>query len=78
MATHLVVPRPDRTGYDIEVTDANGGRHTMLGFMTKAEAEEWIDADRKGSEISGRMQFRLPQLTDRVLGWFSADSGVEC
>ncbi len=57
MAIHTVVPRPDHTGYDIEVVDANGGRHTMLGFMTKAEADEWIVGDRKVSEIRGCMKF---------------------
>jgi hypothetical protein len=46
MPTYNVTPRPDGTGFDIEVESLNGARQTMMGFPSEAEAEKWIAADK--------------------------------
>ena len=46
--TYMIVDRGDGAGYNVELTDAIGVRHTMLGFETEAEARVWIEQDRRG------------------------------
>ena len=46
-ATYAITSRADLTGFDIAVVAADGSRHTMLGFKTKAEAEAWIQEDQR-------------------------------
>ena len=47
MPTYSVVFRPDRSAYDVMVSDDVGARHTILGFKTEAAAQEWIAEDRR-------------------------------
>ena len=47
MNTYTVVPRRDGLGYDILVVSDNGVTQTILGFKTEADAEAWIDDDKK-------------------------------
>ena len=48
MATYTIAPRSNQGGFDVAVIGDNGGaRQTMLGFKTKAEAEAWVDDDKK-------------------------------
>ena len=50
LATYTITSRAfgaDLTGFDIAVVATDGSRHTMLGFRTMAEAEAWIEADRR-------------------------------
>jgi hypothetical protein len=54
MASYLIVPRDDgSSGYEIRVVSDTGGRHTMLGFATEADAEIWISEDRRLNKDSG-------------------------
>ena len=48
MQTYMIVDRGDGAGYNVELTDAIGVRHTMLGFETEAEAQVWIEQDQRG------------------------------
>jgi hypothetical protein len=54
MATYTLMPRRDGDGYDIRVVDADGARHTMLGFKTEADATTWIAHDTKIEEARER------------------------
>ena len=47
MSIYTIVRRPDQSGYDIHIKHESGGRHTVLGFKTEAEAKAWIEADQK-------------------------------
>jgi len=53
MGTYTIVARPDGAGYHIKVVAANGGRHTMLGFKTQAEARKWIATDEAADQAAG-------------------------
>jgi hypothetical protein len=47
--TYMIVDREGGAGYNVELTDAIGVHHTILGFETEAEAQVWIEQDRMGS-----------------------------
>ena len=47
MATYTISPRSNQAGFDVAVIGDDGARQTMLGFQTKAEAEAWIDEDKR-------------------------------
>jgi hypothetical protein len=49
MATYTIVPpkRPQQAGYIIQIVGDDGARHTMLGFDSEEQAEEWIPLDRQ-------------------------------
>ena len=44
MATYDIEPRQSQAGYKVTMIDGDGVRHTVLGFGTEAEAEDWIAA----------------------------------
>jgi hypothetical protein len=63
MATYTVVPRVERTGFHVAVRGSDGIRQTILGFETRAEAEAWIDHDKRLSAAQAARQStgsRLP------------------
>ena len=45
----MIVDRDDGAGYNVELTDAIGVHHTILGFETEAEAQVWIEQDQRVS-----------------------------
>jgi hypothetical protein len=47
MATYTVMQRKRQPGYRVEVVSDDGSRHTILGFDTEAEAQAWIEQDRR-------------------------------
>jgi hypothetical protein len=49
MATYTIVPpkRPQQAGYIIQIVGEDGARHTMLGFDSEEQAEEWVAHDRQ-------------------------------
>ena len=49
MQTYMIVDQEDGAGCNVELTDAIGVHHTILGFETEAEAQVWIEQDRMGS-----------------------------
>ena len=54
MATYTITPRSGGDGYDIRVVGADGVRQTILGFNTKAAAQEWIAYDQVlGDRVRG-------------------------
>jgi hypothetical protein len=54
MATYTIIPRSGADGYDIGVIGADGIHQTMLGFKTKAAAQEWIAHDQAlGDRVRG-------------------------
>jgi hypothetical protein len=55
MTTYNILPRPDGSGFDVEVVGGDGVHHTILGFATEAEAEEWIVSDRVREGSIGRL-----------------------
>lgn len=42
MSIYTVATNADRSGWNVFVKFENGGRHTILGFKTEAEARAWI------------------------------------
>jgi hypothetical protein len=42
MAIYTVIPRADRSGFDVAITGAGGAHQTTLGFASKDEASAWI------------------------------------
>jgi hypothetical protein len=54
MATYTINPRTGASGFDIEITGADGVRQTILGFETESEANAWIERDkRRDTDKSG-------------------------
>jgi hypothetical protein len=47
--TYMIVDREGAAGYIVEVTDAIGVHHTILGFETETEAQVWIEQDQRAS-----------------------------
>jgi hypothetical protein len=47
--TYMIVGREDGAGYNVELTDAIGVHHTILGFETEPEARIWIEQDQRMS-----------------------------
>jgi hypothetical protein len=55
--TYTVIPRTSGDGFDIRVVGADGGVHTILGFLTEEDAGTWIKGDRAISErVEGRFR----------------------
>ena len=50
MTAYKVVPDTD-SGFVIEVV-SDGVRHTMLGFITEADAFAWVEADQARTPTS--------------------------
>ena len=44
---HYTIVQGQHRAFRIKVASDDGSRHTMLGFETKAEAQEWITADQR-------------------------------
>jgi hypothetical protein len=47
MTTYTITPNSDGTGFNIGIAGNDGTRQTMLGFATEAEAETWIEQDKR-------------------------------
>jgi hypothetical protein len=47
MSNYTVLPRRRQPGYKVEVQGDDGTRHTLLGFTTEAEAQAWVETDKK-------------------------------
>jgi hypothetical protein len=47
MATYEIKPSSHGSGFRVEVLSDNGTRHTMLGFDTEVEANEWVKDDKE-------------------------------
>ena len=64
MATYTVAPRSNQAGFAVAVIGDDGARQTMLGFKTKADAEAWIDDDKKREprQIHGGVSFGCRQI----------------
>ena len=52
MAKYNINPGEGGVGFDISIVSDNGGRHTMLGFKTVTEADDWIAEDERLSAFS--------------------------
>jgi hypothetical protein len=62
-STYTITSRADLAGFDIAVVATDGSRHTMLGFKTMAEAEAWIEQDRRRDRLRAK---RLPVHKSRL------------
>jgi hypothetical protein len=47
MVTYTIIPRPDKSGFDIAIIGEDGARQTMLDFNTEADARAWIAQDER-------------------------------
>jgi hypothetical protein len=47
MAIYTIIPHSEGDGFDVALIGDNGVRQTMLGFATEADAESWIECDRR-------------------------------
>jgi hypothetical protein len=53
--TYMIVDREGGAGYNVELTDAIGVHHTILGFETEAEAQVWIEQDQMVSSGAAQL-----------------------
>lgn len=65
MSTYTITPAGDDAGFHIGVVGSDGARHTMLGFASMAEAEAWIEQDRRLTDVS--TQFQEEEASNAVL-----------
>ena len=49
MATYRIIPKVDRTDFDVAIAGNDGARQTLLGFKTHADAQAWIARDKRSS-----------------------------
>jgi hypothetical protein len=47
MATYTIIPLADGISHNVVVISDSGTCHTMRGFETEADAEEWIAHDKE-------------------------------
>ena len=47
MTTYTIIPTDNGASFNIGVAGSDGTRQTMLGFVSEAEAEEWINQDKR-------------------------------
>jgi hypothetical protein len=47
MTTYTIIPAGDGSSFNIGIAGSNGARQTMLGFASEAEAEVWINRDKR-------------------------------
>jgi hypothetical protein len=52
MTTYTILPHGDGSSFNISVVGSNGARQTMLGFASEAEAQAWIDRDKRLSGVT--------------------------
>jgi hypothetical protein len=62
MSVYTVEPHGDGCSFDVKVVGQSGARHTILGFCIEAEAEAWIESDK-------RFDNSTPVDDDRLTGW---------
>jgi hypothetical protein len=58
MATYTVKAQRDPVSYSVDIVGDNGARQTMLGFVSQAAAEAWIDQDKRADASDAN---RLPR-----------------
>jgi hypothetical protein len=58
MTTYTITARAAHDGYDIAIVGSDGARQTLLGFRTEAEAEAWIEQDKRLNTAED--PFRVP------------------
>jgi hypothetical protein len=61
MATYTLIPNPGQS-FHVAIVGNDGARQTLLGFETKADAQEWIARDRLRSrpdDLSMPGDFRM-------------------
>jgi hypothetical protein len=64
--TYMIVEQEDGAGCNVELTDAIGVHHTILGFETEAEAQVWIEQDQRGSSGAAQVTpINEPHITVR-------------
>jgi len=51
MTTYTIIPTSDGSAFHIGVAGSDGARQTMLGFTSEAEAEAWINQDKRLSRV---------------------------
>ena len=65
MQTYMIVDREDGAGYNVELTDAIGVHHTILGFETEPEAQIWIEQDQRMS-IGAAQVLAMTSIAQRI------------
>ena len=63
--TYMIVDREDSAGYNVELIDAIGVHHTILGFQTETEAQAWIKQDQMVS-IGAAQATAITSITERI------------
>jgi len=53
MAAYTIIPHAGFTSFDVAVIGANGGKQTMFGFQTEADADAWIAQDQALTDRAG-------------------------
>ena len=61
----MIVDREDGAGYNVELIDAIGVHHTILGFETETEAQAWIEQDQRVS-IGAAQSTAITSIADRI------------
>jgi len=52
---------PNGNGYLIQVVGDTGARNTMLGFMSRKEAEVWVATDQARGKINQGADLAIPE-----------------
>jgi hypothetical protein len=55
VAMYMVLPRRRQSGFKVELIDDDGVRRTILGFKSEAEAQAWIEEDRRLNAFRGSL-----------------------
>jgi hypothetical protein len=63
--TYMIVGRDDGAGYNVELIDAIGVHHTILGFETETEAQAWIKQDQRVS-IGAAQATATTSIAERI------------
>ncbi len=50
MSTYTIISAPDGSGFHVGIAGSDGTRQTILGFTSQAEAEAWINQDKRLNE----------------------------
>ncbi|HYZ22900.1 MAG TPA: hypothetical protein VE690_12155 [Rhodopila sp.] len=51
MPRYTILPRRRQPGYKLEIVTDEGSHHTILGFQSEAEAQEWAERDQKLDQV---------------------------
>jgi hypothetical protein len=74
MNTYTISSHPEGPEYEVHVIGYDGIRQTMLGFVSKADAESWIAADNQRDAVRRERRMGLRWTDGGLDGWSMAST----